>query len=163
MSDRNKGKILALAGFVGAVAAAAAFGGMFNPGRGTTRAWYAALEKPPFNPPAAVFGPVWTLLYILIAISAYRVWASADSPERTRALRLWFVQLALNAVWSPLFFGAKRPDLALIDILLLLPAIAAYIAVSRKVDRPAAWMMVPYLAWVSFATLLNEEIFRLNR
>lgn len=163
MAERSNRKVLALVGFFGVVAAAAAFGGMFNPGRSGIRDWYGALEKPPFNPPDVVFGPVWTILYILMAISAYRVWAAGDSAPRTLALRLWFLQLALNAAWSPLFFGAKRPGLALIDILLLLPAIAAYIAVSRKVDRPAAWMMVPYLAWVSFATLLNEEIFRLNR
>lgn len=163
MAERKNRKWLALAGFGGAVAAAAAFGGMFNPGRGGTREWYSTLEKPPFNPPAAVFGPVWTILYILMAVSAWRVWSSSDSPHRTLALRLWVLQLAINAVWSPLFFGAKRPGLALIDILMLLPAIVAYIVVSRKVDRPAAWMMLPYLAWVSFATLLNEEIFRLNR
>lgn len=163
MADRSRRKWLALAGFAACVAAAATFGGMFNPGRTGIREWYGALEKPPFNPPDAVFGPVWTALYILMVISAYRVWAAEESAERTLALRLWFLQLALNAAWSPLFFGARKPGLALIDILLLLPAIVAYIAVSRKADRPAAWMMAPYLAWVSFATLLNEEIFRLNR
>jgi benzodiazapine receptor len=148
--------------FGGAVAGTALVGGLFNPTRGGTRDWYRELEKPPFNPPDAVFGPVWTLLYVLIAVSGYRVWASDAGRDRTRALALWGVQLVLNAAWSPLFFGAKRPALALADILLMLAAIAAYTAAARKVDKPAAWLMSPYLAWVAFATLLNAEIVRRN-
>ena len=137
-------------------------GGLFNPGRGATREWYGALEKPSFNPPDFVFAPVWTTLYVLIAISGYRVWASDAGRERTRALALWGAQLTLNAAWSPLFFGAKKPALALADIVGMLVAIASYTAVARKVDKPAAWLMSPYLAWVAFAALLNAEIVRLN-
>lgn len=148
--------------FGGVVAGAAMLGGLFNPGRGATREWYQQLEKPSFNPPDFIFGPVWTALYILIAISGFRVWSSDAGRDRTRALTLWGAQLALNAAWSPLFFGAKKPALALGDIVLMLAAIAAYTAVARKVDKPAAWMMSPYLAWVAFATVLNAAIVRMN-
>lgn len=153
-------KSLALCGT--AVAAAATLGGFFNPGRGATREWYRALEKPSFTPPDELFAPVWTALYVMIAISGARVASAAPSAERARALRWWSAQLALNAAWSPLFFGAKMPAAALANIVLMLAAIATYTAASRKVDTKAAWMMAPYLAWVSFATALNAEIVRLN-
>lgn len=161
-SDDDEESAVGAAIFGGAVTGVALLGGLFNPGRGATRDWYAELEKPSFNPPDAVFGPVWTALYLLIAISGFRVWSSAAGPARTRALTLWGAQLLLNAAWSPLFFGAKKPALALADILLMLAAIAAYTAAARKVDKPAAWLMSPYLAWVAFATVLNAEIVRLN-
>ncbi len=159
----NRKHVLGAAIFGGAVAGVAMLGGFFNPGRGTTRQWYSELEKPSFNPPDAVFAPVWTTLYVLMAISGYRVWSSRAGGERTRALALWGAQLTLNAAWSPLFFGAKKPALAFADIVLMLTAIASYCASARKVDRPAAWMMAPYLAWVAFASILNAEIVRLNR
>lgn len=162
MKERRQ-KVLAFTLFSAAVAAAAAFGSLFNPGRGAIRDWYRALEKPSFNPPDAIFGPVWTLLYILMVVAAYRVWSADASRARAVALRLWFAQLALNAAWSPLFFGARNPAIALVDIVLLLAAIVAFAVVSRRVDRVATWLMVPYLAWVSFATAINEEIVRLNR
>jgi tryptophan-rich sensory protein len=155
-------KLLGAAIFGGAVAGTALLGGLFNPGRGARREWYGELDKPSFNPPDFVFGPVWTALYILIAVSGYRVWASDGGAARVRALGLWGVQMILNAGWSPLFFGAKKPALALGDIVLMLAAIAAYAVAARKVDKPAAWLMAPYLAWVAFATVLNAEIVRLN-
>ena len=155
--------LTAAALFGGSVALIAAGGSIFNPGRGGTREWFAALEKPAFNPPDWVFAPVWTTLYVMIAISGARVWQREASADRTKALQLWAAQLVLNGVWSPLFFGAKRPELALADIVLMLAAITAYALRARKVDAPAAWLMAPYLAWVSFATLLNAEIVRLNR
>ena len=148
--------------FGGAVAGAAVLGGLFNPGRGATRDWYRELEKPPFNPPDAVFAPVWTTLYALIALSGLRVWSRDAGRERSRALTLWGAQLTLNSGWSPLFFGAKKPAFALADIVLMLAAIAAYTAATSRVDKPAAWLMSPYLAWVAFATVLNAEIVRLN-
>ena len=148
--------------FGGAVAGVAMLGSLFNPGRGATREWYAQLEKPSFNPPDVVFAPVWTTLYALIAISGYRVWVSDAGRDRSRALALWGAQLILNGAWSPLFFGAKKPALAFGDILLMLAAIAWYTAAARKVDRPAAWLMLPYLAWVAFAAILNAAIVRLN-
>ena len=158
----NKRRVIGAALFGGAVAGVAMVGGLFNPGRGATREWYEQLAKPPFNPPDVVFAPVWTALYVLIAISGYRVWFSDTGPERSRALALWFAQLALNGAWSLLFFGAKKPVLALGDILLMFAAITFYIVAALKVDRPAAWLMSPYLAWVAFATVLNMEIVRLN-
>jgi benzodiazapine receptor len=124
--------------------------------------WYDQLDKPAFTPPGWLFGPTWTLLYALIGIAAWRVWRLEDSPERTLGLRLWVVQLALNALWTPLFFGAELPWVAAIDIVALVLAIAATIAAFVRVDRPAAWLMVPYLCWVSFATVLTITIATAN-
>lgn len=137
----NKKRAIGAAIFGGAVAGVAVLGGLFNPQRGGTRDWYQELEKPSFNPPDVVFAPVWTVLYGLIAISGFRVWSSDPGRERARALAAWGAQLAMNAGWSPLFFGAKKPALALGDIVLMFAAIAAYIAAARKVDKPAAWLM----------------------
>lgn len=125
--------------------------------------WYATLNKPAFNPPNGVFGPVWTLLYVLMAISAWRVWRSAG-PERTRraALVAWAVQLALNFAWSFLFFGLRAPALALAEIVVLLAALAVTLWLSWRVDRTAGLLLIPYLAWVAFASLLNFEVWRLN-
>lgn len=159
---KSRNRWVGLLAFGGAVAGAAALGGLFNPGRDDTRDWFRELEKPPFNPPDAVFGPVWTVLYVLMAMSAYRVWRTETNDARTRALVLWSVQLALNAAWSPIFFGAKKPALAFADIALLLPSIALYTRESARVDRTAAWLMAPYLGWVTFAAALNEEIARRN-
>lgn len=124
--------------------------------------WYDQLDKPAFTPPGWLFGPTWTLLYALIGIAAWRVWRLDDSPERTLALRLWGVQLALNALWTPLFFGAERPWLAAVDIVALVLAIVATIAAFVRLDRAAAWLMVPYLCWVSFATVLTITIATAN-
>jgi benzodiazapine receptor len=126
--------------------------------------WYASLVKPSFNPPGWVFGPVWTALYILMGIAAWLVWRSgslAEPPVRN-ALLLFLVQLSLNALWSFLFFGLRSPLLALADILALLAAILATIAAFRPISPMAARLMVPYLAWVSFATVLNAAIWKLN-
>ena len=150
-------KVLAAVTFGAATAAAAFFGSRFTPS-GTTGEWYDSLDKPPFNPPSSVFPIVWTALYVLMAVSAYRVWRTGDR----RALTLWGTQLVLNAAWSPIFFGARQPGVALVDLLALFAAIAAYTNSARRVDRPAAWMMAPYLAWVAFAGVLNAEIVRRN-
>lgn len=153
---------LALAGFSAAVAGAAWYGSRYSPKDPRTRAWYNRLEKPKLNPPDEVFPVVWTALYSLMAISAYRVWRAEPSPERTRALKLWATQLIANAKWSKLFFGEHRPDRSLVDVLALEGLILSYIDNARKVDQPAAAAFVPYAAWVAFATYLNEEIARLN-
>lgn len=122
--------------------------------------WYRSLPKPPFQPPAWVFGPVWTALYGAIAYSGYRVWKAPKSPERTRALALWGTQLVLNGAWTPLFFGAHKPRLALADLLALDAAATAYTAAAAKVDKRAAAIVSPYLAWLAFATTLNGAIAR---
>lgn len=122
-------------------------------------AWFAALEKPSFNPPGWVFGPAWTLLYMLMAVAAWRVHRVA---ALCLAIGLWCAQLLINAIWSPLFFGLHRIDLALLDIIILDVLVVATIISFFRHDRLAGWMMIPYLAWISFATMLNASIWQLN-
>ena len=133
--------------------------------------WYAELSKPSWNPPSWVFGPVWTTLYLLMGVASWRVWrsqllagAGPRAQQRMRsALVTYSGQLALNAVWSPVFFGLKRIDLALVVIVLLLVAIIETIRRFAQLDRLAAAMLLPYLSWVSFATILNATLLLLNR
>lgn len=154
--------LLALLGFGAAVAGAAWVGSRYSPRNPRTNLWYRRLEKPTYNPPDDVFPVVWTILYLLVAFSGWRIWQAESSPERSRALRLWAKQLAANAEWTRLFFGAHRPRRALADALLLESMIIRYIKTAKEVDRGAALSFVPYAAWVAFATLLNAEIARLN-
>lgn len=121
--------------------------------------WYAGLAKPPFNPPNWLFAPVWTILYILIAIVGWRTWRHNPSGM---AMKLWFVQMALNFAWSPTFFAAHATAAALIVIILLLALILWFIDTVRADDRPSALMFVPYALWTGFATLLNASILYLN-
>lgn len=121
------------------------------------RQWYPRLRKPWFNPPNSVFGPVWTVLYVLMALAAARV--HADLACRA----LFFLQLGLNGLWSFSFFYWRRPGLALVNVLALWGAIAWCVRVFEGVDWVASLLLWPYLAWVSFATLLNFELWRLNR
>ena len=144
-----------LLAFIVVTFAAAALGSLSMPD-----AWYAALNKPSFNPPNWIFAPVWTVLYVLIAVAAWRIWKQAHG--WCVALSLWLLQLILNGLWTPLFFSMHRIDLALIDIVALLLVLIATIVAFFPRDRVAAWMLVPYLAWVSFATLLTASIFHLN-
>jgi benzodiazapine receptor len=122
-------------------------------------AWYAGLEKPSFNPPAWIFGPVWTALYLMIAFVGWRVWHLIDGAVLKR---LWAVQLGLNFVWSPLFFAAQMPGLALGVILCLLLVILVFIRTAWQQDRLSAILFIPYAAWVGFASVLNGAIFYLN-
>jgi tryptophan-rich sensory protein len=150
---------LALAGFILLCVAAGWLGSI-----ATTPAiptWYAGLEKPPFNPPNSVFPIVWTTLYVLMGIAAWRVWR-AGLPDTGWALRPFFLQLALNVAWSFAFFGAESPALGFLVISLLWLAIVWCIVVFRQVDRWAAILLLPYLAWVSFAAVLNGAIWALN-
>lgn len=151
----------ALAGFVILTLAVGAVAGFATAANVST--WYATLNKPSFNPPNGVFGPVWTLLYVLMAISAWRVWRTpaAEGPRRV-ALRFWAAQLALNFAWSFLFFALHAPAVALAEILVLLAVLAVTLVLSWRVDRVAGLLLAPYLAWVAFASLLNFEIWRLN-
>lgn len=135
---------------------AGAFGSRFEPG-----AWYAALEKPPWNPPSSVFGPVWTVLYVLMGVAAWLVWERHGDAARG-ALTLFVVQLLFNAAWSWLFFGLQSPGLALMDIIVLWVLIAATALVFWRARAIAGMLLLPYLAWVTFATALNFEMWRLN-
>jgi translocator protein len=152
-------KWLALAAFLAVTFLASLIGGLAtDSGPGS---WYAGLEKPPWNPPSWVFGPVWTVLYLAMAVAAWRVWRR-DGPLLRLALTLYFVQLALNLGWSLIFFGLESPGLAFAEIVVLACAIAATMFVFFRIDRPAGWLFVPYLAWVVFAAALNLSIWRLN-
>lgn len=147
--------VVSLAAFVITVAAAATFGAQFSP-----TAWYEGLAKPAWTPPNWLFGPVWTVLYVGIAVAGWRVWRRTE--RLVVALWLWIAQLVLNACWSLLFFGLHRPDMALVDILVLLATILAFVFVARRHSVLASWLFVPYAVWVSFATALNYAIVNLN-
>ncbi len=141
--------------------AVAAIGGAVT--RPNIDGWYAGLAKPPFNPPDWVFAPVWTLLFAMMAVAAWRVWlADPSMRSNRRALILFALQLAFNLAWSVVFFGAQSPLAGLVVILVLEGLIAATIAAFRPIDRLAAWLMVPYAAWVAFAIVLNLSIYSLN-
>jgi benzodiazapine receptor len=148
---------VALALWLALCFAAASLGALFTPGE-----WYAALKKPAWNPPAWVFGPVWTALYAMMALAAWLVWKRGGFVRRRTPLTFFLVQLALNAGWTPLFFGLHAPGPAFAEILLLWLAIAATLASFRGVSRAASWLLVPYLAWVTFAVALNFALWRLN-
>lgn len=125
--------------------------------------WYAGLAKPSWTPPDSAFPIAWTILYVLMAVALWRLWQlHAPSPARRLAIGLWLAQLALNALWSPVFFGLEAPGAALIVVMALWLAIAATIWACTRIDRTAAWLLVPYLAWVSYATALNAAIVVLN-
>lgn len=124
--------------------------------------WYPNLAKPTFNPPNWLFGPVWAVLYLMMATAAWRVWKHAGWHRAAGAIALYFLQLSVNLLWSGLFFGLRRPDLALADCLVLLTLIGATIWAFRRHDGLAAVLLLPYLAWVGFACLLNAAIVALN-
>lgn len=124
--------------------------------------WYRTLVRPSFAPPNWVFGPVWTLLYALMAIAAWQVGQAKPSPLRTWGLELFLVQLALNFAWSWIFFCRHAIGSALVEILALWVGIGATTLIFAKVSPVAAWLMAPYWAWVSFAVLLNAAFWRLN-
>jgi translocator protein len=140
---------------------AGAIGGLF-----TSRAiptWYATLTKPSFTPPGWLFGPVWTALYLMMGVAAFLVWRSAPGATPVRvALVLFVVQLVLNALWSVAFFGLHSPGGGMVVIALLWLAIAATLLTFSRVSTPAALLLAPYLAWVSFAAVLNWALYRLN-
>ncbi|TDR89075.1 TspO/MBR family protein [Enterovirga rhinocerotis] len=125
--------------------------------------WYAGLTKPAGTPPNGVFGPVWTALYVMMIVSVWRLLGHPpETPGRRAAVMAFFVQLALNCLWSFAFFAARSPALGLVVILALIAALIATIRLAWNVDRIAAGLLVPYLAWVSYATYLNLGVFWLN-
>lgn len=152
-----KQSLLALSGWLLLCFAAAFTGSYFMPGE-----WYASLNKPSWNPPGWVFGPVWSALYTLMAVAAWLVWKRGGFAVQSRTLMPFLVQLVLNAAWTPLFFGLKRPGLAFAEILLLWLAIVWTIMAFRREHRLAAILLWPYLVWVTFATCLNFTLWRMN-
>ena len=124
--------------------------------------WYPQIEKPVWTPPAVVFGPAWTVLYVLMGVSLWMVWRDGAGRPRLNAMALFAVQLLLNAAWSFIFFGMRSPGWALLEIVLLWVAIAATIAAFARIRPWAAALLVPYLLWVTFAAALNLAIWRLN-
>jgi translocator protein len=145
---------LALAGFIAVTFCAPLLGIFAMPDQ-----WYATLTKPTWNPPSWIFGPMWSLLYLLMAVAAWLAWRRAGWQ---RALWIYFIQLALNAAWTPIFFGAHQIGWALVEIIVMWFAILLTMRAFFQVSKPAGWMLAPYLAWVSFAAFLNFTLWRLN-
>jgi len=142
--------------FLALVALVSWWGSRFLPGE-----WYAALDKPSWNPPSWVFAPVWSTLYLLMAVAAWQVWNS-DHPLRSQAVSLWLAQLLFNGAWSWLFFGLHRPGVAMFELAALIVLVVLTIRSFRAIRPAAAWLMLPYLAWISFALVLNVTLWRLN-
>ena len=142
-----------------AVAAVALLGSLAN--QASIDSWYTTLERPWFAPPNAVFGPVWTALYVTIAVAGWLLWKS-DGPARTTALLLWGVQLALNLAWSLVFFGLRSLGGGMVVILALLASIIALMLVAGRLRPSVSWLLLPYAAWVTFATALNAGYLALN-
>jgi benzodiazapine receptor len=153
----NPASILVLVVFLGACALAASMGVIFRPGE-----WYEGLAKPSWRPPNWLFAPVWTILYISIAVSGWMVWRVSGLAGAAVPLAIFAVQLALNAAWTPIFFGLHRPDLAFYEIVVLWLSITATVTLFFPLSVRAALLLVPYLAWVTFAAGLNLFIWQLN-
>lgn len=125
--------------------------------------WYSTLVKPSFNPPNWVFGPVWTLLYVLMGISLYLVWQStANKKKKDKAVAIFSAQLILNIFWSIIFFALHSPGFAFLEIIILWISIAWTASLFYKINKTAAYLLLPYIAWVSFASVLNFAIWYLN-
>jgi len=148
---------LVLVGWLALTFAAAATGVFVSSG-----GWYASLAKPAWNPPSWLFGPVWTLLYAMMAVAAWLVWREGGWKAQRRTLSLYLMQWALNALWTPLFFGLQRPGLAFAEIITLDAAVLGTFMAFWRVRRAAGLLLVPYTFWVAFATVLNITIWRLN-
>jgi benzodiazapine receptor len=148
---------IVLFGFVAACFFAALAGSIFRPGD-----WYEGLTKPSWRPPNRLFAPVWTVLYFTIAVSGWLVWRKAGFAAAELPFIIYSVHLVLNAAWSPIFFGMHRPDLGFIAIVLLWLSVVTTIVFFYPIYAGAALLLVPYLVWVSFASVLNFAIWRLN-
>ncbi len=161
--ERTKGiEIIKLAISIGVCLAAGFIGSIFTSTSIAT--WYTTLEKPSFNPPNWLFAPVWTILYILMGISAFLVWrVGLSEPNVRKALVIFIIQLILNAFWSVAFFGLRSPIAGLIVIVVLWIAILLTMLSSAKVSIMAGILLIPYILWVSFASILNAAIYILNR
>jgi translocator protein len=151
---------LVLAGFVVICFAAAGIGSLLT--SRSVGTWYQQLNKPPWTPPDSVFGPVWTALYLLMAVSAWLVWVRAGLAKSHTALSVFFAQLALNVLWSALFFAMRNPAAALGEIAVLWVVILATAVLFWRIRPLSGWLMLPYLLWVSFAGFLNFSIWNMN-
>lgn len=149
--------VLGLVGWLALSFAAGWIGSRYMPG-----AWYASLAKPAWNPPDAIFAPMWTALYVLMAVAAWLVWRRAGFAGAGTALALFVIQLVLNALWSYLFFGLNRLDIAFLEIVILWLAILLVLVLFWREDWRAGALMIPYLVWVGFASCLNFALWRLN-
>jgi translocator protein len=130
---------------------------------GAIDSWYAMLNKPSFNPPNYLFGPVWTMLYVLMGISLFLVWKSSQGKSRNKAIVIFMIQMTLNFAWTFLFFYFHWLGFALIEILLLWITITLMILTFYRIDKTAALLQIPYLLWVTFASILNGAIWLLNK
>lgn len=155
----NRTTLLVALPFFAAAFAAASSGAFFE----IDGTWYRSLNAPFFRPPSWVFGPVWTVLYFLIAVAGMRLALRAEGVLAGASLGLWALQMALNALWTPVFFGARDMAGALMLIALLFLCIVALVIVASRLDRAAALLLLPYLAWVGFAAILNGAFWWLNR
>ncbi|GAB4124145.1 MAG: tryptophan-rich sensory protein [Rhodothalassiaceae bacterium] len=155
----NRTTLLVALPFFAAAFAAASSGAFFQ----IDGTWYRSLNAPFFRPPSWVFGPVWTVLYVLIAVAGMRLALRAEGVLAGAGLGLWALQMVLNALWTPVFFGARDMAGALMLIAFLFLCIVALVSVAMRVDRTAALLLLPYLAWVGFAAVLNGAFWWLNR
>ncbi len=160
MKRSHAAEIAGLVLFVGLCLGIGALGAAVT--AASAKTWYAALAKPSFNPPDGVFAPVWTVLYVMMAVAAWRAWRVADRETAQGALTLFALQLALNLGWSVVFFGLERIGPAIAVIVVLDVAVVATALAFRTLDRIAALLLVPYVLWIGFATVLNVAIWRLN-
>ncbi len=158
----SRNLLVALAAFVALTFSAAATAAAFT--ARSVRTWYPTLRKPRGNPSASYFGPVWTVLYFLMTIAAWNVWRVGDGwTGASPAITVFLIQLALNAAWSAIFFGLRSPAWALLEIILLWAAILASVILFWQISTFSAALLLPYLAWVTYAAYLNAGIWRLNR
>jgi tryptophan-rich sensory protein len=164
MSDGNgrtrAGDLLGLCAFVALCLAISAIGGWVT--AQSVGTWYQTLHKPVFNPPDWLFAPVWTLLYVMIAVAGWRVWRTHGLAGARAGMTAYAAQLALNLAWSFLFFGGRMIGTALVEIVLLLAINCVNAVLFWRADRMAGWLLVPYAAWVAFACVLNFALWRLN-
>ena len=156
----KKEKALSLLVSLLLAAAVAVGGGMIT--AGAVPEWYAGLDKPFWTPPNWLFGPVWTALYAAMALASWRIYLLGGFRCNRRELSLYLVQLALNGIWTPLFFGLRSPGLAFLEIMLLWGFLVAVVVGFWRKSRLAGWLMLPYILWVSFAAALNFAVWRMN-
>jgi tryptophan-rich sensory protein len=152
--------LLGLGAFVALCLAISAIGGWVT--ADSVGSWYWTLQKPVFNPADWLFAPVWTLLYLMIALAGWRVWRRVGLSGARAGMVAYSAQLALNLAWCFLFFGGRMIGVALVEIVLLLAVIGVNAALFWRIDRPAGWLLVPYAVWVAFACVLNLALCRLN-